>query len=343
MKTKLSLIVVLCFVLPPAVTYAQPPELTPQELRIVQQRIMATAANTLILSHWDGLRVDDILFLLQRNPDVRAAWGVSDEQLQQLRDVQSQGQREFFMSPEYQQIRREIQGLLSPADPWRINIDAETRKKLQTLEVSVRLLSLKAAVDAIDKILMPELKQKMNEVFWASMAAMPIIAPNMFEALGLTDGQKQQMRRIKEEFEPEFRRIVETFINDQLILVNKVRDELEKQGYGEDVNNMPEDRGEAIQKKLMAEDPEYKRIYEEGRMLGQSFTTRFRLALFDVLTDEQWVQLQNLIDEPPAHAKMAREWMVNWRRTPPAWRVGFGSWRVDEAFLNEYRQARNAR
>ena len=351
MKTKLSLVVVLCFLLSPTVVYAQPPEPQThggfvQGIRFEQQRTGTVWAESVLRSYWDGLNANSELDSLLRDPDARTAWGVSDEQFQQFNGVWLQSSQEFHRGPEFQKFLRETSGLLSPADPWGINIDAETCKKLRVLEANFGLLSEKVTSDALSKVLMPELKQKMNEAFLANMATLPLVTPNMFEALGLTDGQKQQMRRIKEEFEPEFRRIVETFINDQLILVSKVLDELEKQGYGADANSMPEDRGEAIQKKLLAEDPEYKRIYEEGRTQIQSFTTRFRLALFDVLTDEQWMRLQNLVDDPPAHAKVLRErmeWLVEEHHKISTWHVNnLNSWRTGEAIFEEYRQARNA-
>ena len=224
--------------------------------------------------------------------------------------------------------------------------------------------------DAINNVLTSEQRQKVNETFLANMVEMPMATPDMFEALNLTDAQKQQMSAIKKELAPDFEQHLESFVNDSSTLQNKVLDELEKQGGlptpvtiewmdGEEGKRIMEEKMRegvenakvvqektlAVHKKLM-QDPEYKKISEGLFNNSKAFSMKFNTKMFDVLTDEQWKRLQDLIDNPPDYAKAfgkklkaeraAREQAGTWQPGPDSWRPG-------DPIPEEYRQKRNER
>jgi hypothetical protein len=190
------------------------------------------------------------------------------------------------------------------------------------------------------------------------MAEMPIVSPGMYEALHLTDAQKQQMETIKKGLEPEFEKNLDRVADGSVTLMSKAFAELEKQGI-DNLGKMMEgqegtqqekmramqEKMQAIQKKLM-EDPEYKKIADELQSQGQAFTMQFNTKMFDVLTDEQWKRLQNLIDNPPEYAKAFGKKLKEQRAANEkagAWQPGPNSWKPGDAIPEQYRQERNER
>ena len=117
---------------------------------------------------------------------------------------------------------------------------------------------------------------------------------------------------------------------------------------------------EDIRKRLLAENPEFRRVSEEIRSKGRAFATEFKIKMFDVLTDEQWIRLQNLIDNPPEHAlafrmKLRELTGINEEGNdgedeasagtakPDVWQPGPGAWRPGEGIPGTYRIERNER
>ena len=197
---------------------------------------------------------------------------------------------------------------------------------------------------AVNEVLPPEIRQKIKESLLANMSELPIVSPSMFEALGLTDAQKEQMEAIRKELEPEFQKNFENLVSGQMTLFNKALDELAKQEDEiiEDWESIAE-RMATVRKELLAENAEYKRIDEELRSQGQSFVAQYKVKLFDVLTDEQWTRLQGLIDNPPEHAKVLRERLREFNEQFAHWQPSAEPWIIGEAIPEAYRQGRNGR
>jgi len=143
-------------------------------------------------------------------------------------------------------------------------------------------------------------------------------------------------------------------------LRDMIIDELGKQGIEavksgmsqqETVQEMVRVHSELSKKSLaamskLAEDPEYKKIQEALQSKTKAFSTQFRTRLYDVLTDEQWVRLQELIDNPPEHAKALLKKLREQRgeaEKTGAWSPGPGSWRPGDGIPEGYRIERNTR
>ena len=343
MKTKRLFLALLCVLLLTGMGQTQPAD-PPQNVfeQMLQspmaQQIQRTGMMSLWRSHWEGHAAESIVSQLLFLPDIRIIWDISDEQFQQIMNAK-------FGSPEHRELQMELHALRNPDDPFFDNADEETKEKVFALQERVRLQQNESAADAMDNTLTEEQKQMIGETMLASMGEMPIFSLDIFGVLDLTEAQRQQMVEIRRELKPEFEKYIEEFVDGQMIMINKMHAELARQGVNQGDENLVE-KSDAIIKKLMAEDLEFKQIHEESQTNVGAFMTRFKTEMFDVLTDAQWMRLQELIDNPPQHARLfiakLREQMgITEESEDDVWQPGPGSWRPGMPIPEEYRQQRN--
>jgi len=365
MKPKLFFLTLSCLLLFAATSQAQmqmAPQ-TPQSQpsidafnRMLQtpmgQAVMRNGIKTGIRSFWEGNGASLMAIGLAQDPEVRTALDLSDEQFQQ---IQTPPGMEMFTNPEMRSLMEEMQAL-GPNLAGMFTgqeVDAETQTRFLNIQSRMTSLTVNLMADRIDNLLTSEQKQKIQEAQLASMSEVPIVSIDAFEVLNLTDAQRQQMEAIKQELEPEFESNLEDVADGAMIMVEKLFAEIERQE--EPLNFLDQgamqERMQVIQRRLM-EDPEYKRIQDEMNAQSQAFSTQLRTRMFDVLTDEQWARLQELIDNPPAHAAlMLRKLREQRGETEQAaeqpggnfWQPGPGSWRPGDAIPEVYRIERNTR
>ena len=353
MKTKRLLLALLCLLL-----LAETGQTTGQDDLFRQwehplmQQIVKKQHETAIRSFWDGRGPGIIIMGFLDDPDVRTALDFSDEQYQRFvtdRSTPLHDRPEFqtFLMEEAE-IQQRISEYAQAGNMQAIEdlmSDAAIQEKMLALTERVTSLAMELVFADLDNNLTPEQKRKIGEAHLAFMSEVPIISPNIFEALHLTDAQKRQMEAVKEELAPDFEAVLENFVNGQIALMSKEYAELERQG-----SILPGlgHRPQAIARQLMAEDPEYKRIYDDTLSCSMTFSTQFRTRMFDVLTDEQWQRLQNLIDNPPPHARIFIQRVREQRgeteeSKSDVWMPGPGSWRPGDPLPESYRQQRNTR
>ena len=306
------------------------------------QRDIKNLTKSVIRASWHGGSNLSVEASLQ-DPDIRSAWDVSEEQHQQMLGMLS---RPLDEDPEYQKLMEELQAIGIQNQNDLQNADEATRRKAEDLANKLLALTMKLRSDAINNALTPEQKQKISESLLANMGE-TLVSPQMFEILNLTDAQKQQMKTIQNELDPEFEKFLEKIAEGSAIFTAKMFDEMARQ-KGPDIRDRAAYREwqQAIQRKLM-EDLANKRMMDEIMSQNREFSTSFKMKMFDVLTDEQWARLQNLIDNPPAHAKVhlrklkeqqgESEQSGGWIPGPGAWRPG------TSAIPEQYRQERNGR
>ena len=364
MKTKVLFFTLSCLLLLSVIAHAQPggmPNFAQMRQSPMMQRTMEMGMKTGIRSFWDGRGTNLMALGLLQDPDVRAALNVSDEQFQHIQGIPMNMQGSLMTNPEFQEAIQEMQALQIQGNPFAQDLDEETMNKFASVQARIGALTVNAMSDAIGNALTSEQQQKMLEGQLAMMGEMPIVSPNMFEALNLSDAQRQQMEGIKNELEPEFERHLEDFASGQMIVMNKMFDEIERQGGFNTANTQdPEgmrenmraiqERAQSATQKLMAEDPEFKRIAEELQSKGKAFATQFQIKMFDVLTDEQWARLQDLIDNPPEYARVLLRKMKEQRgeterarASSGGWQPGPDSWKPGDPIPEAYRQQRNER
>ena len=348
---KLFLAAVSCLLLFAAVGLAQQPQAVNQIFQTpIGQERAKNAVKAGIRVAWDGRgNFLDVLGMMQ-DTEFRSAFGVSDEQYQQFQNFpRNMMARE---NPELKKLQEEIQAipnlrnLISGQD-----VDEVAQRKLLDLQSRMILLSMADMAGAIDSHLTPEQKQKLNEAYLVAMSAIPTISPRAFEALHLTETQKQQIEAIKKELEPEFEKHLNQFADRQVILGGKLAAEIEKQGglvnFRENVTlDIIQERMQVIIQKLMTEDPEFKKIQDEVLSQSRAFSEKFRIKMFDVLTDEQWTRLLALIDNPPVYATLILKKMKERRwesERSGIWQPGPDAWQPGDAIPAQYRQERDER
>jgi len=314
-----------------------PPEMTAEEaeqqMQVQQyfaERVQDAMMKGAFSSAWNGRGVASVLMALvleQNDPlAVLVAFGISEEQNDQI--------NASMMAA----MMATVEGMSGDSEPFRIVAEMEqlqATSEIPDAETIERILYLmekttetqgslfhNAATSAMEEVLSPEHLQQIQETLLANMAEIPFVTPSMFEVLNLTDVQKEQMEQIKKELEPEFEAALENWMT----------------GY------------KTLQK-MTAEDPEHKKIVTEIQSKGQAFAIRFRTRMFDVLSDEQWVRLQNLIDNPPEHALIFRKALKELSgeddeskgEESGEWVPGPNSWRPGDAIPMQYRLERNTR
>jgi len=331
--------------------------------------------------YWDGQIVNRTTLEALGNPAVRAAWGISGEQWRQIRDqqdtalasarhihidftlddeisIRSMSMSEMAMFTDEMvlpDVWENVEGF-EVTDPleleFRREIDVTVMERLEEMRergntIQSSLIN-NAIADAINYNLTSEQRQKIQESLLANLGAMPIISLNMFEALDLTDAQREQMEQIKKELEPEFEKTLDKWVNGELALDKRIKEEAFKQRDGILIVD------NTLRRKLVAEDPKLKEAFAEIQSQGRTFSTRFKIAMFDVLTDEQWFRLQDLIDNPPEHALVFRKMLKKLAgesekdesetsESSDVWVPGPISWRPGDAIPEAYRIERNTR
>jgi hypothetical protein len=367
MKTKLLFAALSCLFLFSVGAYAQMhnpsnPFSAAQRNTPMMQQAMKNGTKTALRSFWDGNGANLMAAGMLMDPEIRTTLGVTDDQFTQIQDAMNPmaGMQQMQENPELKKIQEEMQAMRPAAFQNMLspNPDKEMMDKMLELQGKMSAFIMNSMSENIDNVLGHDLKQKMMESQLAIMGEMPIISPNMFEALHLSDAQREQMNQIKKELEPDFEKNLETFADNSVIMANKMFDEMEKEGGAQNLfggdpttirDRMPaiQEKMQAIQKKLMA-DPEYKRIHDEMQTTGQVFATQFKTKMFDILTDAQWKRLQELTDNPPEYAKIILKKMKEQRGESEkagagAWQPGPDSWRPGQAIPEQYRQERNTR
>jgi Spy/CpxP family protein refolding chaperone len=194
----------------------------------------------------------------------------------------------------------------------------------------------------VDSILTAEQKQKIREFELANMANMTFFPVSAFEALDLTDDQRQQIEAIKKEFEPDFEKSLEDYVSGRhRELGKKYHAFAERMGYT-DITKYHH----TIHNKLMAEDPVYKRLHNEITAHKERFGAKFKVKMYNVLTDEQWDRFQKLLDDPPEYIKAWRKKIKEAEEVAKkegTWTPGPDSWKPGDPVPEEYRQQRNER
>jgi len=335
MKTKRFLISVLCLglLLFALAGYAQTSDIQAS----VKQRIEKIAIKSAHRSQWYDANIIFVFMLdgMVKAPEIRVALNISDELHNQIHSTIYSESKGFRDSPEYKELEKELESPEFQKILMTHNVedaDEETQNKFLDIHRKMELLGYKLCADALNKVLPPELKQKIGEAHLVSMGETPIYSPSMFVALNLTDAQKQEIEKIKEECEPEFEQYCDIAADYAMILSAKIQEVAAKESgeYLKRIQNA---------QKIMEESPEYKKMFSELQIRYNLFITKFKPKMFDVLTDEQWKRLQELNDNPPEHAKVYIKIFKEQRVAVSRWDV----LQSGETIPGAYRKERNAR
>ncbi|MCL2004885.1 MAG: hypothetical protein FWG73_01860 [Planctomycetaceae bacterium] len=346
MKTKLLLAALSCLVFCSVVADVLPQDdYFEQRKSPMNQELQKQFGKALTRAAWNGTSGNGIILGLLSEPGFRAELNMSDAQYEQLQET-ANDMRNPQKNPELRQIYDEIKAIeIAHASAWQ-NADEETKKRFFDLQNKVFALTTTSGnglnphsiANALEMTLTPQQKQKLKEVqLAAALSDVSIFPPSMFEALGLTDAQKQEMETIKKELEGEYEEILEDIVNRRQMIDDKIHAEMEKQGY----RGVNFELLDAVIYKEVTED--LVKVGNEIETHGKQFSSQFQAKMFDVLTDERWLRLQDLIDHPTGLVKVMQDKLKEWANKQGEWQPGAGSWRPGDAIPDRYRQERNTR
>jgi len=117
-----------------------------------------------------------------------------------------------------------------------------------------------------------------------------------------------------------------------------------------DLTDTQRQQMEAIKKEF---EPEFEKAlvdFAEGKQnqfRKIALAEQFKTKMFDVLTDEQWDRLQNLVDNPPEYIKAFRKKVEQnvaaAKKAGTSWSPSLDSWKPGDAIPEKYRQERKTR
>lgn len=272
------------------------------------------------------------------DPEFRKMLGISDEQFEQIK----QGSR--FDMDEFQKKSEEMNKYRNPDDPHFLKADEATKRNyLEAYEKYSKYLS--DGMPKLERFLTPEQMQLMKETQLALMPETPIVNPSSYDALGLTEEQKEQMKAIQKEMTPEFEKMIEEKVELEAQMQDKVVAAMRAKGLDETDTKVFNENVEAIYKEL-SQNREFAELQSKGWELGRDFIKRFKFRMFDVLTDEQLDKLNHLLNHPSEYVKNQLAKMRKLREDfemNKTWRPGPSSWQPGDPIPEEYMQKRKAR
>jgi len=303
----------------------------------------------MMMARWNGNDLYSHAAGLLLENDFWEGIGISQEQVWAIREVIDTGMEN---DSEYQSLHNELRrSWMSFREAVMSNAPPDVLEKMQNdlLNINAGMRDRKQAKEAslLNEIWTPDQTIRMREFYISTMSEMAFVAPHMFEALDLSDKQREQLDTIKKEMRLELEKHVDNLVNIQIEYEEKflaIYDEL-VENLGTIPNQEEQQRlQENTHRRLRAEmQPKWNEIMESGKELAD----KLKIKMFDVLTDEQWKRVLDLIDNPPDYIKnmrgLMREQRVNVDTPTGVWQPGPGSWRPGDAIPVWYRLERNTR
>jgi len=311
----------------------------------MQLNVMKQTMGTL----WNGNGLNPMTMELLQQDGIREGVGVSQEQVQRIQLTMQGIGDNMPNDPVVKPVREELERFMheTQGGPFAPNATEETQQRffeLQTnLQMTVHETALGKLQNVIQNNLTPDQLKKVREVQIAVMSDNPIVAPGMFEALDLTDAQRNQLDGIKKELEPEFKKNVDQMAQMQWKLQKKVQGEVGKKL--ESVTD-PNERKKIVEetvKKIQESNPEFRQEMAEIGESGKEIANKLKSRMSEVLTDEQKKRMTDLIDNPPDFIKRRRGMITNSSQTGGEWRPGPDSWKPGDPIPAEYIEEQKAR
>ena len=337
--------------------FAQPTELD----RKVREALNAIGRSSEVRMHFEKQMVmnslwnDDgsviVAMQLFQEEKFREGFGVSDEQNEKIWDARSKTYGVLINDPSIKQIQEELGELIAEGgDSFQENATEEMRQRLFDLSIAEteigHVILQETMANAVSEILTPDQIQKIREFQISAMSEIMVPSPRMFEALDLSDAQKKQLDGIKKEMQPEFEKYIDMRLDIQSKWGETFREALGKKLDGVEDPKERERIVKEVKESVQRANPAHQRESNEIEETGKKFVDKLKIRMFDVLTDEQWKRMLNLIDNPPDYVEFYIKTRKEQRgESEKAEAVGPGpnSWKPGDPIPEGYRQQRQER
>ncbi|MGL6226392.1 MAG: hypothetical protein ACRC10_07175 [Thermoguttaceae bacterium] len=308
--------------------------------RAMLLKMQTRGAKQALKSIWDGNSGNVMAFQMLQKDDFREGVGVSKEQLQNIGNVL----QNIGNDPEMKQFEVELQKVVAAPDGQAFDtISEEAQNKMFDLQTKIQNVVMQKLSKTVNETLSPEQLKKIQEGQIAIMGELPVISPNMFEALGLSDDQRTQLNRVKEGLQPEFDKHASRFTDFLAKMMEKLQDEMERRSEGvTDIGDHVKILEDA-RKAIFAADPDLQREMKEVMEAGTTFSNELKFKMYDVLTDEQIERMRQLIDNPPPYIKKMIDDIRKELGNDGEWKPGMNSWKPGDPIPEEYLRERKDR
>jgi hypothetical protein len=205
-------------------------------------------------------------------------------------------------TPELVKARDALKAVLLPGDPLFEHATEEQKRAFIEADVKIEGLFQKSLQTTIVETLTPEQMREVRKLEMQLMSQVGIPFPAMFEILDLTNEQKKEMDKISDEMYVEYDRLVLEFLtleSDERYA--KYRSELKGKTFAS-LEELSKSLGEVRNRYVVANPDGGKRgmeFFERGTKL----VTLLQNRMMNVLTDEQLIKMQKILDETPEFAK----------------------------------------
>ena len=287
-----------------------------------------------------GNSLDNIMPWLA-NDYIRDGLGISEEQFQTIQDIRVDQRLAIVQDdPDYKAIKEAIDEVYSDIhngteEAQQQFFDLKRKQKEIEIETLEALIKIHLTADQIKNI---------EEFQMSTMSDKSFVSPKMFEALDLSDEQRKQLDAIKQKMVAEF----ENHIDRQAVIGMfdvKIRSEIARKLELEYPIDL-EERQKHWAGLLKEAEPKRLQATQELIASGKELADKLKVEMFDVLTDEQWNRMVQLIDNPPefvkAHLKRMREARGESEKAA-VWAPGPNSWRPGDPIPEGYREQRQER
>ena len=311
----------------------------------MQLNVMKQTMGTL----WNGNGLNPMTMELLQQDGIREGVGVSQEQVQRIQLTMQGIGNNMPNDPAVRPIREELERFMheTQGGPFAPNATEETQQRFFELQTNLQATVHETAFGKLQNVihdhLTPDQLKKVREAQVFVMAENPVIAPGLFEALDLTDTQRNQLAGFKKELEPEFNRNIDKMAETQRKLQERVRSEI---GQRLETVTNPEERRRMVEetiRKIQESDPELQRAMREVAESGKAITDKLKSRMSEVLTDEQKERMTRLMNNPPDFVKRMTERMRNQAQSTGEWRPGPDSWKPGDPIPAESIQEQRAR
>ena len=286
---------------------------------------------TMMKAQWNGKATRFSIQPILDNTEFRKTLGFSEDQISQLDFMTSKNgslghwyQSKAKNDPVLKQKLAEMLGFLETRRTS--GFSDEQRERYNELQADTTAYYFEENQKDLERILTPQQLKSVHEIEIAMLSEIGIVNPGMFDALDLTDEQRANMKGVKEEMEKEFNTLVE----DTVKMQNNFKDV-----YYDVLKNESLETYSAFDKAYAeaAKNPQIREKIEKLRSTnmekGRKFLDRFKIKMYDYLTDEQLEKMQNLIESTPEiyldglrKRREAAQKSGNWQPGEYSWQPG---------------------
>ena len=293
---------------------------------------------------WNNENPNFRMVELLRDDTFREGIGVSKEQFQIIQTIMSGVDTTLNNDPRLKPFMDEMNEFEKEhGNPFVISADTPEEAVDKFRDIRARMgmkyheVRMEEMTNAINDNLTSDQLKRVKEFRISTMSEYSFISPSMFDALNLSDGQKEQLEEIKKLLESEFEKHVDKHVEFEKKYTERLNDglmgKLRDLPDDESRQRFVKDRSKKIQEELQ---PERNKLLESSKALGD----KLKIEMFDVLTDEQWNRMVDLIDNPPDYVKAILKKVQEQRGV---WVPGPNSWRPGDPIPEGYRQQRQER